>query len=203
MNLFYKILLTLSLPIILSSCFEDGGNAPTGSCNPCKVFVTAATFQGNFGTVTAADQICATDIRHPGDGTYKALITYENGSRRACTSANCETAGASEGVDWVLQPNTTYTRLDGTVIGKTTSAAILPLPLTNPFSATAGRAWTGFSVPAWTSPVNQGCNNWTSTASMAPPGGGSSTINDGSNFNMAFAFGVNCSGSISLICVEQ
>jgi hypothetical protein len=203
MKFFTKIVLTLSLLVSSSSCIEDAGNAPTQSCNPCKVFVTAATSQGNFGTVTAADQICATDTRHPGDGTYKALVAYENGSRRACTTQNCQTGGKSEGADWVLQPNATYTRLDGTVIGTTNSAALFTFPLTNAISATAGRAWTGLAFPEWTTPTGEACTNWTSTAASAPPGGGTSTIQDGSSFNMAFAFGTNCNQNNSLICVEQ
>lgn len=198
----FKYCLIISLLAVAVSCGQDG-NAPSMSCNPCKIFITATTSQGNIGASGVADQICETDANNPGDGTYKALLAYDNGSRRACTSQNCQTGGISENVDWVLRPNTTYTRVDGTVIGTTTSVAIFTFPLTNALSASAGGAWTGLDFPEWTTPANFACSNWTSTASSGPPAGGASMINDGSSYNSAFAFGRNCNANLSLICVEQ
>jgi len=131
---------------------------------------------------------------------YKALLISAN--RIACTTVNCS-GGSIENSNWILQPNTTYTRLDGTVIGVTNSSGIFDLPLTNSFSSSFGVAWTGFdNASPWTLNTDQNCTNW-STTGGAPPASGASLLDDGSSFNAAFAFGKNCNENLNFICVEQ
>lgn len=171
----------------------------TPSGNSYKIFVTAAAFHGNFGTTTQADSLCLSDFNYPGTGNYKAMLVYEDGSRRACLTSNCG-GGVAEHVDWVLKENTTYTRLDGTVIATTNSNGIFTFPLTNSFFGTATYVWTGIFT-GWITQADNTCVNWTSTANMAPPAGyAGKTENKDST---ALIFGNNCSQSNHLLCVQQ
>lgn len=200
-----KIILLLSCFSIVACSASDETTFDSEDCNPCKMFVTQTATTGNFGSASVADLICANDPNNPNDGkTYKALIAYGNGSRRACTSVNCGTGGASENVDWVLHASTSYTRADGTAIATTTVAGVFTsFPLGNSVSSTAGiQAWTGFD-PAnpWTSPVAENCSNWTSASAL--DAGTTGVIDNATNFNLAFAFNYNCNQSKRFICVEQ
>lgn len=175
-------------------------------CNPCKIFVTATATQGNFGSSAVADQICANDVNKPNDGDlYKALVAYGNGSRRACTTANCATGGLNENVDWVLHASTSYTRVDGTAIATTDGAGIFTsFPLANAVSTTALEAWTGFTnATPWTSASTDNCTNWTSAAPAGPPGGTTGVINVTANYGSVFAFNYACNQSKRFICVQQ
>lgn len=209
-----KINLSLKIGALLFTCFSifscsasDTTTFASNDCNPCKMFVTATSVQGNFGSASMADLICANDVNKPNDGdTYKALIAYGNGSRRACTTANCMTGGKSENTDWVLHASTSYTRVDGTAIATTDGAGIITsFPIANAVSTTAAiEAWTGFTnATAWTSAAADNCTNWTSVSGSAPPSGSSGIVNSTTNFNSVFAFTYNCNQSKRFICVQQ
>ncbi len=158
---------------------------------------------GNMGGVAGADALCASAY----DASYKALIVADTGnpstSRIACTSSNCGTGGLSEHVDWVLSPNTTYVRSDGTtVIGTTNEYGIFTGTLTNYIDGGGYPPMTGLSGTTWM--VNSGntCSDWTSSSGDAGTGnphqpsvwiafgGGTYACNGGGNL-------------MSLFCVAQ
>jgi hypothetical protein len=177
--------------------------AAATACTTCKMFITTSTYTGaTIGGITGADAKCASDASKPASGTYKAFLVDDT-NRIACTTANCS-GGASENKNWVLKANTAYTRVDGTAIGTTTAAAILPATLTNPISTTAdtlfGTIRTGMAFAKdWTSRVNGHCTNYTVTT-------GSSTDGDagtGTTSNYLYVNGGTCAGLKSLLCVEQ
>ncbi|AZZ37468.1 hypothetical protein CIK05_11910 [Bdellovibrio sp. qaytius] len=204
---FTKVILLLSCFSIFACSPSDTTTFESSDCNPCKMFVTATATQGNFGSASVADLICTNDANKPNDGdTYKALIAYGNGSRRACTTANCVTGGKNENVDWVLHASTSYTRADGTAIATTDGAGIITsFPIANAVSTTASiEAWTGFTnATAWTSAATDNCTNWTSTSSSNPPGGNTAIVNGTTSYGSVFAFAYTCNQTKRLICVQQ
>jgi hypothetical protein len=135
----------------------EGGesNGPDGKV----IYLTGTPKKANFGGISAADAEC--NDSPPTAGTYKALLV-DGTTRVACTSADCTTNGAAEGVDWVLAPNTTYVRADGTtVIGTTTSAAVFSFPLDASIGDSAYTYWTGLDAD-WTT-SDDSCSGWTQT----------------------------------------
>jgi hypothetical protein len=202
MKAFWKILSVMSVATTIIITARCGQTTQQGS--QFKTFVTATTHQGNFGAVANADSICQADANKPSAGLYKAMVVYSNGTRVACTSPDCS-RGINEHTDWVLRPNTTYVRSDGsTVVGTTNSVGLFTFPLLNSYSSTSSNVWTGLET-GWTSANNWGndwdCTNWTSTAAFAPPGG--ATGKTDSTDSTAIAFTLNCSNARSLLCVEQ
>lgn len=117
--------------------------------------------------------------------------------RRACNTSSCVNNSWREGVDWVLYPNTKYTRVDGTEIGSTTESALFSLPLTNSFSELSGtNSYTGLKTD-WT--VGEHCSEWTSYNEEAHVAdAGLSSV--GGISHMANA---SCVSSLYLICVEE
>lgn len=107
---------------------------------------------------SVADNICNSDGNKPaGTGSYKAMIAGW-GTRRACSSNNCTTAGAAENLDWALAPNTQYRRNDLSTIIMTTNSAgifvfgtlaatIVPTPVPG---GSGISLWTGLSA-GWVS----------------------------------------------------
>lgn len=128
-----------------------------------RIFYSAGDYQtaGNLGGISGADTACASDANNPNDGaTFKALLV--GSSRRACTSANCTTGGASENLDWVLQPNTIYTRVDGTTpLFTTNSSGIFVFGTMSNTWGTMNYIWTGLNGD-WTT-HSYTCNSWTSS----------------------------------------
>ena len=130
---------------------------PTGKI----IYVTSMPLTANFGGISGADAQCNTSP--PTVGSYKALLV-DGTTRVACTSAQCATSGAAEGVDWVLAPNTKYVRADGTtVIGTTSAAAIFAFPLTASIGTNGYSYWTGLNAD-WTT-SSDSCSGWTQTTS--------------------------------------
>ncbi len=193
-----SLLLLTSTIFLLISC---GRGSRSSICTTCKLFVTAANFQGNFGTIASADAFCTSDANYPGTGKYKALLSYEDGTRRACSTANCS-GGISERIDWVLKSNTTYTRLDGTIITTTNTNGLFIIPFTNSYSGLVQSVWTGTSS-SWLAIAGQTCANWTSTSGTAPPAGSYGETNQTGITAIAPALGGNCSVVLKLLCVEQ
>jgi hypothetical protein len=136
---------------------------PPGPPPTYRIFVTFGSYDGNRGGIAGADLNCQTDSNKPGGtATWKAMLVAGT-TRRACTSANCSTNGNSEHNDWVLKPNATYVRPDGTLIGSTDANALLIFPLSNSIGTTDVQPWTGLNID-WTTDNLNNCNNWGITA---------------------------------------
>jgi hypothetical protein len=159
-------------------------------CNPCKIFPTESTFNGNIlGAainqgdvgesigVYGADYLCNKDKNNPHDGhTYKAFIT-DGLNRRACESANCGESGILENRNWVLYPNESYVyAVNESWVFTTNESAIYPfgkLKSRSPYASTFEYR-TGFigvvpgdgvtSLQNWTSPESYSesgnCSGW-------------------------------------------
>ena len=145
-----------SLDVGGSSNLGGGGS---GGISGKIIYLTSTPKKANFGGVSGADAEC--NASPPIAGTYKALLV-DGTTRVACTSAQCVTSGAAEGVGWVLAPNTKYVRADGTtVIATTTGAAIFSFPLAASIGTNAFSYWTGLSADWTTSPDS--CSGWAQT----------------------------------------
>ncbi|MEP4147659.1 MAG: DUF1554 domain-containing protein [Halioglobus sp.] len=105
-----------------------------------RIFVTAATFDGNLDGIGGADLKCNADTNKPGVGTYKAMIAGES------------LRSAFPPVDWVLTAGTSYFRpADEVFIARALTDAVFTFPLNAPIQPRGGRGrvWTGL-VPPWT-----------------------------------------------------
>ena len=191
------ILLTLMAFFTYTACNPtvdlSGTSSTTGSGTTKRIFVTANTFNGSFGSVAAADTLCGVDANKPGAGTYKAMIVDTGGTRTASVSPN---VGDGQG-NWVLAANTTYIRTDGTVIFTTNANALFVFgTMTNAISTAFFNVWTGLNSD-WTTAANT-CTDWTSAVSNGNSGWANYTD------NQSMIAGTNaCGGSFALYCVEQ
>ncbi|MBX3721187.1 MAG: DUF1554 domain-containing protein [Turneriella sp.] len=120
-----------------------------------KIYVTNSAYNGNLAGISGADAKCNSgDANKPGGaGNFKAMLT-DSGSntlRRACTTSYCSgtTTGISEGIDWVLRPNTTYLRaLDGLPVFTANYNGIFDFStnnFTNAIHTTSFQVWTGIN----------------------------------------------------------
>lgn len=188
---------------ILSKLENPGGSgasAAVQSCGTnCRIYVTTATFAGNLGGVSGADNICLGNANNPsgsGKGSWKALIA--GGGRVACTTTNCTTSGIAENSNWVLRPGTNYRRAgDEFPIGTTTAAAIFSFNLANAMAATTVTAWTGLTTD-WLVNGNT-CASWVDSSTGQ---GMTGRTLDSTFSNIAYQ-GEPCTGSFSLFCAEQ
>jgi hypothetical protein len=194
-TLLLTLLLTSACGNVTLPTTPTGGGGSAAGCTTCRIFVTAATTNGSFGSVAAGDSLCAADANKPATGTYKAMIVDETGARRACSTASCG-GGASENLNWVLKPSTAYTRSDGTVIGTTGANGIFGFPLTNGFAA-AGSIWTGFFFD-WTTFAGATCTSWSNAGGSARYGVASTT--GSTAISQSSSAGTTL---FSLACVEQ
>jgi len=142
-----------------------------------RIQVTVSTFDGamkrsdlTVGTgatgIAKADNWCQTEF----GATYKSMIV-DGTNRRACTAANCVTGGITENINWVLRPNVTYTRSDGTTPlftadwnGVWDFAAIPPAwggSFFNPLTTVRSIAWTGLWNDWRVDISNWHCTSWT------------------------------------------
>ncbi len=193
----FKRTVTLSLLALAVSCGQDG-NAPSllassGNCTPTatkRIFATSVAADGGRGGVNGVDAFCMADANYPGTGTFKAFVV--NGSTRvACTTANCS-GGASEHVDWVLQPCTDYTRVDGTPIGTTADEiGIFATSLTNAFSGV--EIWTGMHDYV----TDQTCSGFNSSLTMGYTSLGNSLVPWEADVSRS------CNQLVRFACVEQ
>ncbi|MBL0266629.1 MAG: IPT/TIG domain-containing protein [Leptospiraceae bacterium] len=165
----------------------------TIACNPCRIFITATTSNGNLGGVTGAQAKCDADANKPTTGTFKVYLKASNGT----SSGN-------------IVKDVKYTRVDGTVIVNTAFAGgylVDPnLPsstnVTNTISTTSSTAWIGYSGTS----TGGNCVNWTSSSALAIDGGFYISPNVGTNANQigdGAVSGGNCTSLRSLICIEQ
>lgn len=145
------------------------------------------------GGFAGADEFCMTDSANPGSGTFKALLGGSD--RSVCVDADC--ASGATPVDWVLQPNTTYTRLDDAVVFTTNADGIFTdWPMLEEFAPGTNQA-SGLDTD-WTVRDGLHCENWT-VASDDPAGVGWTASLDG-----GFLQGgqLTCR-RLPLVCVEQ
>lgn len=198
---------------LITACSGGGSESGDGStftpCTLCKTFIMAGTTNGNLlatgqiedSSVTTgvqgADALCMSDFNYPGSGRYKAMVV-DGVNRVASLSAN---AGDGQ-VDWVLKPNTSYYRADGSTLVMTTDQNAL-LNFTNTMlSNTIGdnnsfQFWTGLSSD-WIS--SDSCNVW-NTAGNATTGrmGIADSVVSTAIDNVS----ASCDVSRKLLCVEQ
>jgi len=210
--MFLKFGCLLTVLMFLASCGSEDSNLAAASGNggtttvSKKIFITAASFNGDLVTaagggangIVAADTLCQAEAASNGITTAKALIS-DNLNRIACSFADCSATDNAEHVDWVLEANMLYTRVDGTEIGTTNATKLFDVNVTSfANSVGAGWVWTGLGND-WTSLAN--CQGWTSSNNgmhSGQQGDGSSL--DGTAINGG---GAGCGGSVKLYCVEQ
>jgi surface protein len=148
-----------------------------------RMFLTAATFNGDLGGVTGADALCMADANRPPTGSYRALLVVL-GQR------SIQLPGGA--VDWPLQVSMQYTRPDGTLVATTTPGAVFPpTPFNQAISLIGGPFWTGMDV-AYSKVEN--CLDWTASG---PGEGGTS-----SGLSALTSDSVACNQSRRLLCVE-
>ena len=112
-----------------------------------RIFVTAASFDGNLDGIGGADLKCNADTNKPGVGTYKAMI------------AGVRFRSAFPPVDWVLTAGTSYFRpADEVLIARALTDAVFTFPL-NATIVDQGmtRVWVGLEAD-WTTRVGD-CGN--------------------------------------------
>lgn len=145
------------------------------------------------GGFAGADRFCMTDDANPGAGTFKALI---GGTERSiCADADC--AGGANPVDWVLQPETTYTRVDGAVMFTTNADGIFtdwPMPQ----ELAPGRNQASGLDKDWTIREDLHCDNWTHPSDAMVAVGWTASL-DGGFLNGGL---LKCE-RLPLVCVEQ
>lgn len=181
---------------------DSGTGSGGGGSTSKKIFITADVASGNLAAIggqatgtAGADAICQSQAGTYGITTAKAMLS-DNSTRIACTSANCS-GGTAGRLDWVLAPNTLYTRVDGTVIGTTTADAIFDLPLTNAVSAVSADVWTGLSSD-WRSNASA-CGTFNSTA-----GNGVAASGNSKTSTALYGAAIACTNAtFGLYCVEQ
>ncbi len=132
-----------------------------------RTFITSTSLNGNLGGIAGADALCNSDGAKPSilPNVYKAMIV-DGTNRKASTTAN---TGDNQ-IDWVLLPNTSYFRTDGTTLIKATNAnGIFVFPLTSSFDTPGIPYWTGLNTN-WTTSGNLCGGNWSSTAGSGQAG---------------------------------
>lgn len=175
-----------------------------------RLFITTAGVEGDLfpfngpGTpIEDFDGMCSVDANNPDPGsTFKALVAMTT-ARRACSTGNCS-GGASEHIDWVLQPDTEYRRVDGvTVVGRTLpGAGIFDLSgagLNAPIEG-VGREFRTALTADWRYDSGGSCFDWSMSGLGDSSGGnsglqGTGAINDGGP--------KTCDIGYPVLCVEQ
>lgn len=211
-----NILKLLSFAILFNGCgsgIGQSGGVSTGGGGTApvvvgkKIFISAATFNGDLVTagvgangIVAADNLCQAEAAGNGITTAKALIV-DSTNRIACSFSYCSATANAEHVDWILEANTLYTRLDGTQIGTTDSTKLFDFSLndlSNSFGSAAGWAWTGLANDWTNSPDN--CTAWTvgNNGVNGRQGDGSSKLDVAIDGGAA-----GCANTAHLYCVEQ
>jgi hypothetical protein len=179
----------------------DARCAGTTTSGGTKQMYLVAVSNGNLGGISGADATCNANLP-AGVTSAKAMLSYES-TRRACTSANCQSGGASEHIDWVLAANATYTRTDGTVIGTTNSIGLLTFPLIHPVSPTTIDAYLGFTDTTsepWVEASSNFCSGWSSSSGGAVGNAGAMGASD---VTFDFTNDLTCNTAANILCVQQ
>jgi hypothetical protein len=166
-----------------------------------RTFITSTGLNGNIGGVVGADALCNADAAKPSilPNVYKAMIV-DGITRRASSSPN---AGNSQ-IAWVLLPNTTYFRSDGTTQIMTTNANSIFIfgMLTNSFGVSMIPYWTGLNAD-WTTSSNRCVTGWT-IAGGSPGNAGQDGATDSAAIEGITPPAPMCNTTVSrLLCVQQ
>ncbi|AOP32970.1 hypothetical protein A0128_03260 [Leptospira tipperaryensis] len=203
-----------ALLLLLGAGAITTGAGGTTTETKLRVFVTAASFDGNLGGVNGADTKCAADANKPSTGTYKAFITGNsgaNGVRYACLNdvTNCPTNPGAGTKNWVLQASTSYYRVDQSTKVFTTSALGLIGTVHTSIQVSAASYWTGFvtTVTDWSAtPGAAVCDLSATTAWTDNQGTNSGAVGDAASAALASIKALNtqnCGSTKKLLCVEQ
>ncbi len=170
-----------------------------------KIFVSASLHHGDFANdptlsgqtaMEKADDFCMRDTNRPADGSiYKALLV-DGVNRDAVTLT-----------DWVLEPNTTYVRPNGTEIDTTSDDAIF-LAFWRDMKKSIGKddgdahqnAWTGIGDASDFS-TKGNCSEWSSSGT-GTGGFGTRIAKDRAAFDW-YGGGSACWIAQYIYCVEQ
>jgi hypothetical protein len=176
-----------------------GRNAGGDLQSPRRIFVTSNSYQGNLGGISGADAKCLNDSNNPlgpGNGNWKAMVV-DGSARRSCTTDGCS-GGLGEQIDWVLKPNTTYARPDGTIIATTNPVGLFTFFLENAIAPLPSvYAWTGLSS-SWQTDTNH-CGGWTNTSQNGTLG----KVGDVTSLAINSATDGCWTNTYRLYCVEQ
>lgn len=180
-----------------------------------KVFITAATFDGNLQGAAAdgpagADLKCNADTNKPATGTYKAMLT-DGTNRIACTTTNC--SGIGEDYQWVFGSGKIYIRAsDSASLFTANAKGIVDAPNANLLNhsldsgSTVKEYWTGFALTSYWQEASPNaeytCSNWTSN-SFSGDGGRVGASNSTSYAAIRNGSGRSCDSTYHLLCVEQ
>lgn len=170
-------------------------------CTTCRFFSTSITYNGARGGIAGADAKCMSDSKKPTEparAVFKAFLV-DDVNRIACTSDNCLTGGASEHVDWILKPNTTYVRaVDGATIATTNNVGIFTSQPGDAESPSVSTIFTGIDTFGWDTRLNNHCSRWNDGTT-----GSNGGIAPNSN-SLYFSGGVpTCDNQSVILCVEQ
>lgn len=173
-------------------------------CSPCKMFVTATTYNANLLGIAGADAKCSVDSNKPVTGTYKALLV-DDSNRRACTSANCTVGGITEQIDWVIAPNVSYYSLNTSAFIFTSDVnGVFTGSLTTTVSAPTG-IWTGIrNNPSWDwqTDTSHTCTSWSDSVTANCGTYGVTSWQDSRAIAITSAYG-NGGTLNNLLCIEQ
>lgn len=210
-RVFMGIIFSAFIGIYCGGCTRNDNPSPENIPH-YKTFVTAAAFNGDITSaggqatgIASADALCMADANKPADSsTYKAMLV-DGTNRVACTTSLCS-AGTSEHIDWVLQPNAEYYRSDGTtLILKTNANGIFDFGangdnlLSNSIGTTNSTYWTGLMTD-WTGDPNNRCLGWV-LGEMGPTLG---AYGMGDQTDSSSIYGSDfCDAVRRLVCVEQ
>ncbi|MCX7633600.1 MAG: DUF1554 domain-containing protein [Turneriella sp.] len=218
-----KMKTVFSVSIVLFFTFGCSSNTTSSSGNnpfdfglqdgpSKKMFLTQTKYNGALGGVSGADAKCNSDPAKPGAGTYKAFIRAGT-HRRACTSNHCESGKQSEHINWVLQPNTYYTRPDGTWVFKTyPDRGVFQIyfnRLVTNDTNDAREFWSGMDYDwnhAANDPSLDTCDDWTTSLSGGSKKGligDAYADTEGYFANRTSPMDRNCNQLLRLLCIEQ
>jgi len=185
----------------------ETSNAHTGHvCVPTsvrRVFLTSELHDGDFASDTTlpgahaiakADAFCMGSAARPDSAVFKAMIV--DGVHRDAVSRT----------DWVFLPSSSYVQADGaTPLGTTNPSAILPLPLTNPWSSDPNGMslyfWTGIGSPSWAVAPAGTCLGF--STNLDPERGNMGIAGRTSPTGIGAGTASPCSTPRHLLCVEQ
>ncbi|MCC5813828.1 MAG: DUF1554 domain-containing protein [Leptospira sp.] len=166
--------------LLLSQRSGDGGGVVTCD-NDCRIFLTEATYDGNLGGITGADEKCMSDSNKPTNrnSVYKAMIFSGDDRKLLFDGTKIEDNGDK---DWVFKASTKYVRIDGSDFGTTNEFKLFSnangflgsIDVLLPVKEVTENLWffTGFSTGGSEKEIFE-----TTSRQCRPPSGGSSLRN--------------------------
>lgn len=180
--------------VCLASCVEVSSGL--------KIFVTDEIHSGDFAndpallgatSIEKADDFCNKSASKPDDAHYKALLV--DGVNR----------DAVNGVDWILDPNTTYyQQYNDVVVGTTNDAAIFPVSwaaLSNPILPDNElRDPEEIETLVWTGAMGNNCALWKDNKISSLGGAGMAAKKDNQAIH---GLDKTCNEELAIYCVQQ